>query len=47
MHFSNEKCKVLHAKSNNPEHQHMLEADCLESSLTEKGDLTGTKLKMS
>lgn len=47
MHFNNEKCKVLQAKSNNPEHQHMLQAIYLESSLAEKGNRMGTKLKMT
>ena len=47
--FNSEKCKVLHLRRNNPSHQDMLEANCLESSFAEKdlGFLMDTKLTTS
>ena len=35
--FNKGKCKVLRLGRNDPMHQHMLEADRLESSFAEKG----------
>jgi len=49
MKYHNEKRKVLHQLRNNPRHQDMLEANCLESSFVEKGlgFLVDTKLTRS
>ncbi|GAB0186899.1 mitochondrial enolase superfamily member 1 [Grus japonensis] len=49
MKFNKEKCKALHLGRNDPMHQYTLEADQLESSLTENDlhFLVDTRLNMS